>query len=254
MQLAHMTWPEVERYLDTNTGIIIPTGSTEQHGPMGLIGTDHICPEAIAAEVAKHDSVVIGPSINVGMAQHHLAFPGTISLRPSTLVAVVRDIVTSLARHGFRHIYFLNGHGGNIPTVQAAFSEIYADYTFAGASGRGDGPPRCKLANWFTLPEVTALARELYGDAEGHHATPSEVAVTQYAFPDHIKSARLEASRLHDEFPTDADDFRRAYPDGRMGSDSSLATPEHGRRFVEVAAAAVRRDFARFCGGGSAAE
>ncbi|TPV92542.1 MAG: creatininase family protein [Myxococcales bacterium FL481] len=247
MQLAHMTWPEVERYLEAHDGIIIPTGSTEQHGPMGLIGTDHLCPEAIAHAVARDDEVVIGPSITVGMAQHHLAFPGTISLRPATLISVIRDTVMSLSRHGFRHIYFLNGHGGNVPTVQAAFSEIYADSTHAASNLRGEGPPRCRLANWFTLPDVAALARELYGDAEGQHATPSEVSVTQFACPEHIKSAALPPSTLHSSFPTDADDFRRAYPDGRMGSDSSLATPDHGRRFVEVASRAVKADFARFC-------
>jgi len=72
----------------------------EQHGPTGLIGTDAICAEAIA-RVGEATGAIVGPTINVGMALHHTAFPGTISLRPSTMIQVVRDHVTCLTRAGF---------------------------------------------------------------------------------------------------------------------------------------------------------
>src|SRR4028119_272934 len=125
--LLHLsTWPEVEAYLEQSQGIILPIGSTEQHGPTGLIGTDAICAEAIARGTGDAISAMVGPTINVGMALHHTAFPGTISLRPSTLILLVKDYVTCLAKAGFTKFFFINGHGGNIATLKAAFSETYA--------------------------------------------------------------------------------------------------------------------------------
>ncbi|MDR4168257.1 creatininase family protein, partial [Bacillus paranthracis] len=106
MQLHLMSWPEVANYLSQRQDILIPIGSTEQHGPMGLIGTDAICPEAIANAAAAELGCIVGPTINVGMAQHHLAFPGTIALRPSTLIAYLQDYVNSLALAGLTHFYF----------------------------------------------------------------------------------------------------------------------------------------------------
>lgn len=243
--LLHLTtWQEVEGYLEQSRGVIIPIGSTEQHGPMGLIGTDCICPSVIAARVGEEAGILVGPTINLGMAQHHLAFPGTVSLRPTTLIALVGDYVRSLGRNGFRRFYFLNGHGGNINTVQAAFAEIYADHSFLPAAQPGD--IRCKLVSWYSMPEVAKLSRELYGDKEGHHATPSEIAVTQYAFPAAIKSAQLDELAPFTRFPSDAADFRRCFPDGRIQADSALARPEHGARFVDTCVAAVKQDYAAF--------
>ena len=181
MRLHMMTWLEVERHLGRETGLIIPIGSTEQHGPIGLIGTDAICPEVIADLASEQQGHLVGPTISVGMAQHHLAFPGSVALRPTTLIAVICDYVNSLARNGFDRFYFLNGHGGNIATIGAAFSQIHAERSFA--RGTNQPPVRCKLANWFGFPEVRALAKELYADRDGRHATASEVAVTQYACP-----------------------------------------------------------------------
>lgn len=241
MQLQLQTWQEVEAYLQTSRGILLPIGSTEQHGPIGLIGTDAICAEVIARGVGDATGALVAPTIAVGMAQHHLGFAGSMTLRPSTLIAVLRDMVDSLARHGFERFYFLNGHGGNIATLAAAFSEIYAVRSLAPAANTP--PIKCRLKNWWASQEVHELAKELYGDSEGSHATPSEVAVTQFAYPDAIKSVPLDPPVAPRGDFADAADYRRKFPDGRIGSNPSLATPEAGRRLYQAAVAAVAKDY-----------
>lgn len=246
--LLHLsTWPEVETYLQTSTGIIFPIGSTEQHGPTGLIGTDAICAEAIAHGVGEQTKAIVGPTINVGMALHHTAFPGTISLRPSTLIQVVRDYVTSLAKVGFTKFFFINGHGGNIATLKAAFSETYAHLADLQISHAAH--VQCQIGNWFMCSSVYKLAKELYGDQEGSHATPSEVAVTQYIYPQAIKQAELSPEVASGHKIYSAVDFRSRYPDGRMGSNPALATPEHGKQFYELAVQELSQGYLEFLKG-----
>jgi creatinine amidohydrolase len=241
MQLQLQTWQEVEAYLRTSRGIILPIGSTEQHGPIGLIGTDAICAEIVARGVGEAAGALVAPTIAVAMAQHHLGFAGSMTLRPSTLIAMLQDMVDSLVRHGFERFYFLNGHGGNIATLAAAFSEIYASRSLGAA---GNAPPiKCRLKNWWQNNEVHNIAKELYGDAEGSHATPSEVAVTQFAYPDAIKSALLDPPVAPRGDFADAADYRRKFPDGRIGSNPGLATPEAGRRLYDAAVAAIAKDY-----------
>jgi creatinine amidohydrolase len=247
MQLQLQTWQEVEAYLQSSRGIILPIGSTEQHGPTGLIGTDAICAEVIARGVGEATGALVAPTIAVGMAQHHMGFAGSMTLRPSTLIAVLQDVVESLVRHGFERFYFLNGHGGNIATLAAAFSEIYAARSLSTAA---TAPPvKCRLKNWWQNHETFALARELYGDAEGNHATPSEVAVTQFAYPEAVKSAPLDPPVAPRGDFADAADYRRKFPDGRIGSNPGLATPEAGRRLYDAAVAAIAKDYLGWVGG-----
>src|SRR5260370_16418199 len=117
MDLHLSTWEEVEAYLQRSKGIILPVGSTEQHGPNGLIGTDWICAQAISRGVGEKTGALAGPTINVGMAQHHLRFTGSITLRPSTMLAMIHDYLTSLPRHCFPRLLFLNRHRGDIPNL-----------------------------------------------------------------------------------------------------------------------------------------
>lgn len=245
MQLQLSTWCEVEDYLTRSTGIIVPIGSTEQHGPNGLIGTDAICPETIARRVGDETGAMVAPTFNVGVAQHHMGFPGTITLRPSTMIASLRDWVESLGHHGFQRFYFLNGHGGNIATIQAAFAEIYGARSEAPAGAANRPSVRCTLRNWWTLPGVRHLTQELFGAKEGSHATPSEVSVTYFAHPDAVKQVSFGPPAPSGPI-LDAEDFRRRHPDGRMGSDPSVATPEHGGRLVDAASREVAEDYNRF--------
>ena len=243
MLLSLSTWPEVEARLAAGRrAIVLPVGSTEQHGPTGLLGTDAICPEAIAGAAHAPGDLLIGPTLNVGMAQHHLAFPGTISLRPETLIAVVRDWTLSLHAHGFDRIYWLNGHGGNAHTLEAAFAAIYADHSFAGR----DPGLALRLRNWWELPGVMALIGRLFPTGHGHHATPSEIAITQFAYPEAVKRAAYAPAVAPSGPIRDARDFRRRHPDGRMGSDPGLATPEAGGEIIRLAADALRAEVAAF--------
>ena len=233
MQLQLMTWPEVEAYLAERRDILIPIGSTEQHGPSGLIGTDALTAEAIAIRTGAKVGAIVAPCLSIGMAHHHLGFAGTLTLRPTTLVAVVGDVVASLVRHGFDRILFVNGHGGNIATVNAAIQQIYADASLAGTPG----PVRVGLVSWWDGPRVKALCRELYGAADGSHATASEISVTWALHPDRAQEGRvLDPPVAPSNGPwADALDYRRRHPDGRIGSDPSLSRIAHGERLMQAA-------------------
>ena len=103
-----------------------------------------------------------------------------------------------------------------------------------------------KLKNWWDLPGVAKLCERLYPTGHGSHATPSEIAVTQFAYPDSIKAANY-APQIAPTGPIrEAGDFRARFPDGRMGSDPGLATPEKGGELVKLAAAGLVEAVAEF--------
>lgn len=257
MILHQSTWPAVEAYLANSTGIVVPMGSTEQHGPTGLIGTDSMTAQAVAHAMAPLCGALVGPTLTLGPAQFNLAFPGTVSLRPTTLIRVIVDYVLSLASQGFRHFYFLNGHGGNLAPAQCAFQEIHADRSL----GRGNTPAlQFRLRSWWDYPQANALRQQLYGAGEGMHATPSEVAITRALSnadcpPDALHAPplldagfiRLHAGDNHDDAPA----HRAQFPDGRVGSHSALGLPEHGTELIRLAAADAAQDYRDFIGEGA---
>ncbi|CAN0334309.1 unnamed protein product [Ectocarpus fasciculatus] len=271
-ELRLMTWMEVEARVKRDTAetgkaaVIVPVGATEQHGPNGLIGTDHMTAEAVARGVCEVTGAILAPTINYGMSHHHESFPGTVTLRPATFVAVVRDVAASLSGAGFTHVLFVNGHGGNVGPAFKAFADFAAEQQQAremeeeeaesgggGGGSGGDSTARVKLISWYAGRESSTLAKELYGGEVGQHATPDEVAVTQHLFPESVKSgveldpAAIQVARdlggmtkrIKDADTglsiMDVHDFRRRFPDGRMFSNPALATPEHGRRLLEAA-------------------
>lgn len=254
MQLHQSAWPEIEEYLKSSTGLIVPIGSTEQHGPNGAIGTDAICAEAIAQRLGAEDDVLVGPTLALGVAQFNLAFPGTVSLRATTLMAVVSDYVRSLAAQGFTRFYFLNGHGGNIAPCNAAFQDLYGETSLSRDAGNAPAI-RCRLRSWWEYEAANALRQSLYGAAEGIHATPSEIAMAQSAVPTTrrvvamTQPERIDAAVLREmggDRHFDAHHHRRRFPDGRIGSDPSLANPDDGARLLEAAVAGARADYVRF--------
>jgi len=252
MQLHELTWPDVVSYLDRSRGIIIPMGSTEQHGPTGLIGTDTICAEVIARGVGDRTDALVAPTIAYSQAQFNLSFPGTVSVRARTFMRLVTDIIESLASQGFTHFYCLNAHGANVAPVRSAFQDIHADRSL----GRGDGGPlRCRLRSWWEPEPVASLRETLFAKGEGLHATPSEISITQAILPDAARKAELAAApplapdlrdRHAGDNHLDADSHRAMFPDGRVGSDPSLADRVQGDRLIETAVAALADDYLRF--------
>lgn len=255
MILQQSTWLAVEAYLKQSTGIIVPMGSTEQHGPTGLIGTDSITSQTVARAIGASCGALVGPTLSLGPAQFNLSFPGTISLRPTTLISVIIDYVQSLASQGFRHFYFLNGHGGNLAPAQCAFQELHADRSL----GRSDRAALTfRLRSWWDYPEANALRQQLYGTGEGMHATPSELAITRALLPldcppdDLPASVALDADfikRHSGDNHADALAHRTRFSDGRVGSHSGLGLADHGTELVTLAAQAGARDYAAFLAG-----
>lgn len=114
---------------------------------------------------------------------------------------------------------------------------------------------RCRLKSWWDNPTVNKLRKDRYGEAEGFHAMPSEIAMTQYLFPAAVGPAQLPPPpKLEDRFAVnhnadeyyEADDFSRRFPDGRVGSDPSLARPEDGRMILEAAVSDMAIDYRAF--------
>ncbi|MCK5163328.1 MAG: creatininase family protein [Desulfobacula sp.] len=231
MQLRLSTWCEVEDYLKAQKDIIIPIGSMEQHGPMGLIGTDSICPEVVAAGISEKIKVMIAPTLQIGMSQHHLSFPGSMTLRPTTMIALIKDVILSLAGHGFTHLFFLNGHGGNVDSIKAAFSEIYAEHSLL----KRPSSSHLHLCNWYDGKRVEALGNKYFEGVKGHHATPSEISLSFYAYPNAVKKADLTPKVAPVNDFRDCFDFQNNFPDGRIGSDSSLASIDIGKELFEGA-------------------
>lgn len=239
MKLENMTWPEVETYLETQRGIILPTGSIEQHGPIGLIGTDAICARKIAWAAATQCGAITAPELTYAPAPFNMGFPGTVSLSVPTYKALAREVLDGLMHHGFDRIYILNGHGANLAPLREAAAGVAAEV---------------RLRSWWDFADVNALRQKWYGDWEGMHATPSEVSITQHTHrrveapdmgpPVKLTSAYVKAHAGDKHGPPDA--HRRDFPDGRVGSHSGLARPEHGAELLQSAARAVAADYLDF--------
>ena len=112
MHLDELNWFDVETYLRSEDRLMIVLGACEQHGYLSLL-TDVKIPLALADAASELTGVLVAPPLNFGSSSYFLAYPGTFSLRVSTLLDVVEDLVRSAHRHGFRRILILNGHGGN---------------------------------------------------------------------------------------------------------------------------------------------
>ena len=242
MRLDQSTWLEVEQYLtNESTCIIIPTGSTEQHGPMGLIGTDALCAESIATLAGEIGSILVAPTLAYTPAPFNTHFPGTISLSVECFEKMLDEIIQQLTAQGFEYLYFLNGHGANLDPLKRCIKR------FPSAQFR--------LKSWWDFEEVNSLRQQFYGEWEGMHATPSEVAITQATHriieagsaikPPKKLTAQYIRNHSGDKHGP-PDKHRAQFPDGRVGSHSALAKPEHGQLILRAASLALVKDCESF--------
>jgi creatinine amidohydrolase len=143
MRLWDLNWMQVEDYLRKDDRVLVPLGSTEQHGYLSL-GVDAILCERAALEAAEPLGIPVLPALPFGLTPTFTSFPGTIDLREATYLALVRDVIESLRHQGFRRILLVNGHGGNAPAERLAGE--YAEVRFH---------------NWLIDPAIWGMAAEI---------------------------------------------------------------------------------------------
>jgi creatinine amidohydrolase len=156
MKISEMNWSDVEAAVARDPRCILPVGSTEQHAQLSLC-VDAILAERVSVEAAAPLGVPVYPVMPFGLAPYFTAYPGTISLRVETLLAVMRDVLASVRRAGFRQILIVNGHGGNAP-ISALALELMADW----------GDVSIKYHEWWKAPRTWKMVQDL--DPSGSHA------------------------------------------------------------------------------------
>lgn len=157
MRVRDTNWMMIEKYLAQDDRAVVPIGCTEQHAYLSL-AVDAILAENVAVDAAEPLGVPVFPVIPFGHTPTFMAYPGTVSLRLETLIAVVRDVLDSLATHGFKRIVIVNGHGGNAPIGH-----------FLG-EWMGDHPGvKVKFHNWWNAPKTWAKVMDI--DPVASHAS-----------------------------------------------------------------------------------
>lgn len=157
MKISNMNWVQVEEYLKKDNRAVLPIGSTEQHAQLSLC-VDYILSERVAVEAAEPLHVPVFPGVPYGITPYFMGYPGTVSLTVDTYIRLIRDILDSLATHGFKRIVVVNGHGGNAP-VQALITEWL-----------GSNPGvTVKFHNWWNAPATWKKVMEI--DPVASHAS-----------------------------------------------------------------------------------
>jgi creatinine amidohydrolase len=158
LRITDLNWMQVEEYLARDSRVVLPVGSTEQHAFLSL-ATDSILAERVSVEAAEPLGVLVLPAMPFGIAPGFAAFPGTVSLRAKTLVAVASEVLDTLYGQGFRGFLLVNGHGGNVAAQEPLE---------AWAAAR-DGA-RFRFHSWWDSPAVRDAAASVY-PGEATHAS-----------------------------------------------------------------------------------
>ncbi|MEM3703476.1 MAG: creatininase family protein [Candidatus Bathyarchaeia archaeon] len=232
--LQDLTWVEAKEAFKTAKLVIIPIGSTEQHGPhLPLINDAATAFEfaKMAADKAKAE-IIIAPPVVVGVSEHHMPFPGTLTLSPQTLVALIMDICKSLKAHGIKRVAFVNGHGGNTPALTIALRQVKDVLQMKAA-----------LINyWELIPDV--IKSTIQSDVWGH-ACEFETSIALVIYPDKVRKEALRKAEMKDvklpyvkpglELAVHVSlDWSDHTSTGSIG-DPTLATKEKGEKMINAA-------------------
>ena len=157
MRSAEMDWRMVEDWVRNDERCILPLGSTEQHAGLSLL-TDAILAERVSVEAAAPLGVPVFPAVPYGLAPYFQTYPGSMTLRVETYCGIVRDLLDSMKRSGFRRIMIVNGHGGNQPAAALAQEWMM------------DNPDcRVRFHDWWRAPRT--IAQVMATDRVASHAS-----------------------------------------------------------------------------------
>jgi creatinine amidohydrolase len=223
MELATLTTSTAD--LASTDVALLPTGSTEQHGPALPLGMDHFAAETIAVRIDRDDTVVL-PTVSVGVSEHHRQFDGTLWVGAETFERYVTDVAESVASHGVRKLVLVNGHGGNTDALARAARHLRQAQTAFAAPW-----------NWW---EALGDRRADWFDEEGGHADALETSVMLAMAPDLVDEEQLAAaesggsegwgSTVHGaDIGFDTIDFSESGAVGRPTAGSAIA----GERVIE---------------------
>jgi creatinine amidohydrolase len=227
--LDRWSWPDIGAARDAGVdAVVVAFGATEQHGPHLPVATDRLIGDELARRVADRLGAFVAPSVPFGCSEHHLAFPGTISLREETFAAVVRDVVDSLVATGFRRIVLLPSHGGNFGSLGRATANL-------------EVPPGVRVdavSDLSVLTSLPVLAFEEFGvppERGGMHAGEWETSVVLATHPELVQQSKAEPGYVGDIDEALAVVFRDGVhtlaPNGVLG-DPQGASSEHGERYL----------------------
>jgi creatinine amidohydrolase len=186
-----LTWPEINEAVKAGKVPVVPVGSIEQHGPHLPLDVDCVCPTGVALAAAElvPDKILVLPTIVHGYTGHVMDFPGTINIHYQHFIAMVLDVVKSLAYHGFKKIILLNGHGSNMPNL---------DLVSRRANLETDA--ECVFCAWWSLltidKEFMPNWRESYFPGGCAHACELETSVYMYLDGDNVREDKLSDGRI----------------------------------------------------------
>ena len=183
--LQEMSWKDVQDYLKTSDMVIIPLGSTEQHGPHLPLGTDTYESIGMSKMISARTGVLVAPVVLAGYSVYHSGFPGTLSLKPETLEQVLFETAEILTKYGFKRFMFFNYHGGNQLSESGVIHRINHT-TKAVAVAIGIGAP------------FQAGGERIEGVSMDSHAGIGETSLMLYFQPDLVNMERAVKPKLSD--------------------------------------------------------